>query len=85
MIKNNQSLFAKFKLIHDKYAVDQTKRQDEFNEVGVKVLEVVRSYEKMLCSHSENGTYGKYSANLADKFWDEVRKHFKLIDFIGVK
>lgn len=83
MIDANKKLFADFQDIHDKYMENPERWQHEFNEIGFEVQEVIRKYERILCSHSEGGKYGKYSANLADKFRDEIRKDFPRIDFIG--
>jgi hypothetical protein len=83
MIDANKKLFADFQDIHDSYVANPEKWQNEFNEIGERVQEVIRKYERILCSHSEAGKYGKYSANLADKFKEEIRKDFPRIDFIG--
>lgn len=84
MIDANKKLFTEFAKIHDEYITDSKKWQQEFNETGGKVQEVMRKYERILCSHSEAGKYGRYSATLAEKFKDEIRKDFPRIDFIGV-
>lgn len=84
MIDQNKELFNRFFKIHDKYQTDSATWQQLFNEEGKKVLEVLRQWEKKLCQQSEKGQYGKYSANLADKFWGLVRKDFPKIDFVGV-
>lgn len=85
MIDQNKKLFFAFMDIHDRYAQDQTKYQNEFNMVGKEVVEIIRLWEKKLCSKSEGGGYGKFSANLADKFWSLIRSEFKYIDFVGCK
>lgn len=84
MIDQNKELFNRFFETHDKYQTDSAAWQQLFNEEGKKVLEVIRQWEKKLCQQSEKGQYGKYSANLADKFWGLVRKDFPKIDFVGV-
>jgi len=85
MLEENKRLFDEFKGIHDKYASNEETWQKEFNLKGEKVLEVIRIYEKELCSQSDMSQYSKYSSNLADKFWQEVRAYFPKIDFIGVE
>ncbi|OGM11030.1 hypothetical protein A2Z22_04165 [Candidatus Woesebacteria bacterium RBG_16_34_12] len=85
MLSDNQEIFASFRLLHDNYALDQEKWQEEFNLKGEKILEIVREYENRLCANTERGMYNKFSANLAEKFQNEVRKHFPMIDYIGVK
>lgn len=85
MLKKNRELFIKFKITHDMYAEDKKTWSNQFNEEGIKVLKIVREYEDILCRHSEQGKYSKFSANLAEKFWSEVRKNYPMIDFVGVK
>lgn len=85
MINKNRELFIKFKITHDMYANDKKTWANQFNEEGSRVLEIIREYEDILCRHSEQGQYSKFSANLAEKFWDEVRKNYPKIDFVGVK
>ncbi len=85
MIKKNRELFIKFKITHDMYANDKKTWSNQFNEEGEKVLEIIREYENILCKHSEQGKYSKFSGNLAEKFWIEVRKNYPKIDFVGVK
>ena len=64
--------------------LDPKKYQLALNVEGKKVVEVIHDYERRLCAHSEKGVYAKYSSNLADKFWETIRKQFPKIDFIGV-
>jgi hypothetical protein len=85
MLKNNTELFEKFGEIHDQYVMQPDKWRDEFNEVGAKVVEQVRDWELKLCRASEGGQYGKYAANLSEKFWGEARKNYPKIDFVGTK
>lgn len=85
MIDKNLEVFGQFQDIHDKYAFNPLKWQGEYNETGSKVVAIIRDWERKLCRESERGQFGKYSANLADKFWNLVRKDFPKIDFVGVK
>lgn len=85
MMEYNKELFENFKLIHDKYAADEKTYQQEFNEQGEIVLNVIRKYENILCSHSESGRYGKFSSKLADKYWEFIRKQFPKIDCVGLQ
>ena len=80
MLEDNQKLFDSFKQLHDNYAKDQTALQEKFNEEGTKILRVIRRYENNLCSRSENSGYGKFSDNLSEKFWTEIRAYLPLID-----
>jgi hypothetical protein len=84
MMEENFKLFDSFKPIHDKYALDPEKYQDEFNKAGVPVINLIHEWESKLCSHSEKGQYGKFSSSLSDKFWNEVRTVFPQIDWVGV-
>lgn len=85
MLETHKKLFSEFKTIHDNYVKDPKKWQNEFNEKGQEVLEIIRKTENLLCSESEGGAYGKYSSTLADKFWEPVRLMFPQIDFVGIK
>lgn len=83
MVKENKELFHKFKEVHDKYEKDEEKYQEEFNNIGEKVFEIIRDYELRLTSRAESGQYAKYSSNLAEKFWERIRKDYPQIDFVG--
>mgnify|MGYP001589272579 CR=1 FL=1 len=83
MIDENMELFGQFEEIHDNYVLNPQMWQAKYNEIGAKVIEVVRLWEKKLCQHSEKGTFGKFSSKLSDKFWDLVRKDYTKIDFVG--
>lgn len=84
MLSENKELFAQFKKLHDYYAANPSRYQLAYNIEGAKVVDVIREYERRLCGHSEKGQYSKFSANLADKFWEQIRKQFPRIDFVGV-
>lgn len=84
MMEYHKELFDEFRTIHDQYAQEPHKYQKQFNEVGEKVLEIIRRYENMLCSQSEGGKYGKFSSNLSEKFWQPIRATFSKIDHIGL-
>ncbi len=85
MIKDHKDLFDRFKVIHENYSLDEKKHQDEFNEVGREVMAIVRKYEDILCRRSEETGHGGYTAALAEKFQNEVRRNFPKIDSVGVK
>jgi len=84
MLDENESLFEQFRTVHDKYARDDVKYQAQLNQIGEKVLEVVKEYENRVCANTER-SYSQYSANLAEKFQNEIRRVFPMFDFIGVK
>lgn len=85
MMDYNKELFDEFKDIHDKFALDEKKYRETFNEVGERVQVVIRKYENLLCSKSEAGKYGKFSDKTADTFWKYIRGAFPKVDFIGMK
>lgn len=85
MLRENTLIFDDFKRLHDNYSLNPEKLQREFNDEGGKILEIIRDYENRLCSNTERGMYNKFSANLAQKFQDEVRKQFPMIDHVGLK
>ncbi len=85
MLSENRKLFDDFRIIHDKYALNSDGLQEEFNKKGEKILEIIREYENKLCANTERGVYNKFSGNLAQKFQDEIRKIFPMIDYIGLK
>lgn len=85
MLENHKDLFDAFKIVHDQYALDPKKYQEQLNQMGDDVLPIIRRYENMLCSQAEGGKYGKYSNKTADKFWEYIRGAFPKIDFVGLK
>lgn len=85
MLEIHHDLFELFKQVHDKFALEPDKFRKEFNTEGEKILAIIRRYENQLCGKSESGKYGKFSPNLSDKFWQEIRTYFPKIDEIGVE
>lgn len=85
MMDDRFQQFQRFKEVHDNYLKDPVKWKSQFNSEGALILDIIREWERRLCAYSEKGQYGKFSANLADKFWGEVRKVFPKIDFVGVE
>ncbi len=84
MLEDNSNLFNRFKQLHDQYAQDKQNYKNQFNEEGTKILRVIRRYENALCAKSENSSYGKFSASLSDKFWEEIRSYLPLIDQVSI-
>jgi|SRR3972149_8162611 len=84
MLVDNKELFDSFKLLHDEYALNPDANQDKFNAQGEKIMAVIREYENRLCANTERGMYSKYSTQLAEKFQNEVRAHFPMVDRIGL-
>lgn len=83
MFEYNKDLFDSFRKIHDAFGSEPQNNRELFNQEGEKVLRVIRRYENILCGKSESGRYGKFSTNLSEKFWTEVRSHFPHIDSVG--
>lgn len=84
MLTNEKEKFDKFTKLHMQYSLDQDGLQEKFNEEGSKIVAIIREWESKLCSTSEKAGYGGYTSNLSEKFWQEVRKSFPLIDYVGV-
>ena len=84
MLEDNKAIFESFKKLHAEYALNPDFLQDKFNIEGERILEIVRVYEDRLCRNTEAGIYNKFSANLAEKFQNEVKKYFPMIDHVGL-
>lgn len=85
MMTQNQELFAAFKPIHDGYQQDRKQWSQRFHQQGAAVVEVIRDWERRLCSGMEKGHNAVYSAKLAEKFWSEIKIDFPLIERVGVR
>jgi len=85
MVTKYEKEFDTFQELHDKYEEDPQRWQDEFNSEGAKIMEIVREYENRLCGHMENTQNATYSANLAEKFRNEIKRYLPKLDMIGVK
>lgn len=84
MCNENKKAFTAFKALHDLYAKDKVGNQAKFNSEGLAIRKIIEDWDHRLCSHMENGKNAAYSARLSEKFWNEVRTLFPLIDFVGV-
>ena len=85
MQDENKELFDNFTQVHDAFILNPDANKVRFNEVGHEVLDVIREYERILCGKTESGQYGKFSSNLSQKFWSEIRKVYRKIDFVGIQ
>jgi hypothetical protein len=83
MIDSNKEAFSDFRKIHDEYALNQDINQEKYNEEGKKILIIIKEWESKLC-HQQEKTYSQYAGKLAEKFMEEVRKEFPMIDYIGI-
>jgi hypothetical protein len=84
MCEQNQELFDEFAEIHQQFEAQPIRYQAIFNGVGRQVTEVVRDWDRRLCSAMGRGQFSQYSQNLSEKFWGLVRDLFPLIDQVGV-
>lgn len=85
MLDIHKKDFEQFKLVHDQYALDQTKYQEAFNKEGERIQEILIEWENKLCKQSEKGGFSQFTPKLAESFRSEVRKYFPMIDYLGVK
>lgn len=85
MLEAHSDLFKSFQELHDRYATDPKKWQKEFNEKGEDVLMMIQRWDNNLCAKSEGGKYGKFSNNLSEKFWTEIRILFPKIGYVGLE
>lgn len=84
MLEENKKIFNDFKTLHANYGMDEEKYQDEFNTLGAEILKIVNEWENKLCAHSEKSGYASYTGGLSQKFRDELRLAFPLVDHIGI-
>ena len=84
MLAGNKELFEKYAALEGKYSQDEEAYQEEFNKLGEKVILLTKEWENKLCRQSEKAGYSSYTTALAEKFQNEVKKHFPLIDHVGV-
>jgi|GEM_PF-244698 hypothetical protein len=85
MYQEHQELFDEFDGVHAAYVLNKAVNQKEYNDKGKEVIRVVEEWENRLCSRMEKGKNSTYSHRLADKFKEELRLRYSLIDFIGVE
>ena len=85
MLEENRELFDKFSAIHEQYRLNQTANQAKFNDIGQEVREVIRDWERRLCTVMGRTRYSKYSQQVSEKFWGLIRDKFSKIDMVGVK
>lgn len=84
MLAENKTVFDEFKKLHANYGMDEEKYQDEFNKKGAEILKIVNEWENKLCAHSEKAGYATYTGGLAEKFRQELRAAFPMIDYVGI-
>lgn len=84
MVNANMKLFDDFTRLHNRYKLDMGNLQEDFNKTGENVMKIIREWDQKLCAQSEKGGFNKFTGNLSEKFMDEVRLHFPLIDRVGI-
>ncbi len=84
MVSKYEKEFDEFQVLHDKYEAEPKKWQEEYNREGAKIMEIVRNYEDILCGRMEKTANSTYSANLAEKFRNEIKRYLPKLDMIGV-
>jgi len=84
MVSENKKAFDVFTSAHFEYSTDEVKYQENYNIEGEKILKIIHEWEDRLCKNSEKAGFGSYTGNLAEKFQEEVRSHYPLIDHIGI-
>jgi hypothetical protein len=82
---DHREQFQLFMLTCQDYMSDRAKYSEEFNHQGKEVKAILDEAEARLCGRMERGRNAVYSANLSEKYWDEVRKYFPCIDEVGIK
>lgn len=87
MMDQQKAAFEAFKPVHDAYQADRSnaEAQEAFHTQGQKVVDIVRDWDRRLCSGMGKGQFSQYSQKLSETFWNRVRKDFPLIDLVGVR
>lgn len=85
MWEANKEKLTQFLDIHDKFKTDRKRFSKEFNDKGKEVREIMEEWDQRLCRQMEKGTNGVFSSKVSEKFWNEVKKDYPLIEFVGVE
>ncbi|PWU23158.1 hypothetical protein C5B42_03895 [Candidatus Cerribacteria bacterium 'Amazon FNV 2010 28 9'] len=85
MWDQHKDLLSRFLDIHDAYKTNRIAHQQEFNEIGKQARELMEEWDKRLCTQMEKGKNGVFSSKVSEKFWNEVKKDFPLIEMVGVQ
>ncbi|MFH1971135.1 MAG: hypothetical protein ABIJ05_01995 [Patescibacteria group bacterium] len=83
MVDSNKEAFEAFRKVHDEYALNPDSNQEKYNEEGKEIIKIIKEWESKLC-HQQEKTYSQYAGKLAEKFWEEVRKEYPMIDHVGI-
>lgn len=85
MMTKHGAEFAAFKTVHDKFRLDRKKWRKQFDLLGKPLVRVIEEWERRLCSGMERGDNARYSMNLSEKFWGEIKRELPMIELVGVK
>lgn len=85
MWEKNKDILTKFLKIHDLYKSNRKQYASVFNQEGKEVRQVMEEWDRRLCAQMERGKNGVFSSKVSEKFWEEIRKDFPLIEFVGVE
>jgi len=85
MVAENRQLFDDFLKANDLFRENPEKNATEFHQIGQKVVDKIRDFDRRLCSAMGRGVFSTYSQKLSEKFWDLARQDFDQIDMVGVK
>ena len=85
MHEQNKAVFARFAEVHERFETEGQTNEEEFHSVGQEVVDIIRDWDRRLCSAMGRGAFSQYSQTLSEKFWGEARKIFPLIDRVGVR
>lgn len=85
MLAENRQLFDDFLQINDLFRQNPSLHAEKFHQLGQKVVDKIRDYDRRLCSAMGRGVYSAYSQQLSEKFWALARQDFDQLDLVGVK
>jgi hypothetical protein len=73
MLKDHQDSFDELKKLD--------RKSEEFKSLQLKVIRIIRKNEDQLCAKTENTKFANFSLQLADKFWELIRKDYPEVDY----
>ncbi|EKD64125.1 MAG: hypothetical protein ACD_51C00067G0002 [uncultured bacterium] len=84
MFDRNREKMMKFMLLNQDYGQNKKGLKEEFDREGKEIQVIVEEWLERLCKQMEKGKNSAYSAKLADKFLEELRKYFPYYNDIGI-
>lgn len=87
MWEHHQEILSSFQALHDVYLLNTSDPvvKQKFDAEGKKVREIIEEWDQRLCQTMERGKNGVFSSKVSEKFWNEVKKDFPFIEFVGVE